>query len=57
VIELCNTALKLQSTDKNSTAKAYLRRGLVYEKLDKTYRAKSDLMKVKELDPGNIQAS
>lgn len=34
--------------------KAYLRRGLAFEKTEKPARARLDFLKVKELDPGNL---
>lgn len=38
-------------------AKAYLRRGMAYERLEKYKRSIRDFNKVKHLEPGNMQAS
>ena len=37
--------------------KAYLRRGMAYEALEKWKKASMDFKQAKELDPGNRQAS
>lgn len=47
----------LYDEEKLSTAlliKAYLRRGLAFEKTERFGRARSDFTKVKELDPSNL---
>ncbi|KAM3143964.1 hypothetical protein pb186bvf_004015 [Paramecium bursaria] len=42
---------------KDVEMKAYLRRALAYEHMEKLSLSKQDFYKVKELDPGNLQAS
>jgi tetratricopeptide (TPR) repeat protein len=44
-------------TDKNVLLKAYLRRGLAYEQLEKYGQAKEDMLSVKQLQYDNKQAS
>jgi hypothetical protein len=43
--------------DANVKMKAYLRRGKAYEQQEKLKKAKEDMIKVKELQPYNMQAS
>ena len=57
VIQLCTTALSIENSSKNMKIKAYLRRALAYEKIEKIKQANADMKTVKELDPGNLQAS
>ena len=42
-----------QIEDKNIIVKALLRRGLAYEHLEKYTLAKTDMTKVKEMQPGS----
>lgn len=44
-------------TDKNVLLKAYLRRGLAYEEMEKYLQAKEDMLSVKQLQHDNKQAS
>ena len=44
-------------TDKNVVIKAFLRRGLAYESMEKYLQAKEDMISVKELQFDNKQAS
>jgi len=37
--------------------KAFLRRGMAFENIEKYRSSYQDFLKVKELDPGNLQAS
>lgn len=57
VIEYSSKALDSKPTDNNTKAKAYLRRAMAYERKENYKRARDDMIKAKELDPSNIQAS
>jgi hypothetical protein len=57
VIEYCNTLLEDEQflgESKDLLIKAYLRRGLAHERLDRLVKGKHDFMKVKHLDPNNL---
>ena len=44
-------------TDQNILLKAYLRRGLAYEQMEKYLQAKEDMLTVKQMQADNKQAS
>jgi tetratricopeptide (TPR) repeat protein len=58
-IEYSTKVIEMQEylTDKNVLVKAYLRRGLAYEQLEKYLQAKEDLLSVKQMQADNKQAS
>ncbi|CAG9311003.1 unnamed protein product [Blepharisma stoltei] len=56
-IEYSSLALEQSPIDNIAKSKAYLRRGLAYEKKEQILKARADMICVKELDPSNIQAS
>ncbi|CAD8110823.1 unnamed protein product [Paramecium primaurelia] len=56
VIEYCGNILE-DNIAWDIKTKAYLRRGMAYERLDKVVLSKLDFLRVKDLDPGNLQAS
>ncbi|CAK62777.1 unnamed protein product (macronuclear) [Paramecium tetraurelia] len=56
VIEYCGNILE-DNIAWDIKTKAYLRRGMAYERLDKVVLSKLDFLRVKDLDPGNQQAS
>jgi tetratricopeptide (TPR) repeat protein len=57
VIQLATAVLSYSEADNATQVKAYLKRGLAYETLEKYRQAKEDMLKVKGLNPGNLQAS
>ena len=57
VIQLSTTALSIENASPAIRTKAFLRRALAYEKLEKIEKANQDMKSVKQLDPSNIQAS
>ncbi|CAD8122438.1 unnamed protein product [Paramecium sonneborni] len=56
VIEYCGNIIE-DNIAWDIKTKAYLRRGMAYERLDKVVLSKLDFLRVKDLDPGNLQAS
>ena len=57
VIEFSSSALNVKPSNTNILIKAHLRRALSSENLERVQAAKADMIKVKELDPSNMQAS
>lgn len=61
VVEYCDTLLveeqHLVVSNKELLIKAYLRRALSHESLDKLVQSKQDYVKVKSFDASNIQAT
>jgi hypothetical protein len=58
-IEFCTKVIdrSLYIEDINVLIKAYLRRGLAFETTEKYRKAINDLLRVRELQPANKQAS
>ena len=58
-IQACSKLLAMESAilDQNLVIKALFRRGTAYEKIEKYKEAKEDMMRVKTLQPSNIEAS
>lgn len=53
MIEYCGNILE-DNIAWDIKTKAYLRRGMAYERLDKVVLSKLDFLRVKDLDPGNL---
>jgi hypothetical protein len=57
-VEYCTKVIERSSyiNDMTMISKAYFRRGLAYECLEKLNDAKDDMQRVRELQPTNIEA-
>jgi len=57
VVEYASRVIELSNIENEVLIKAFMRRGLAYEKLDKILLAKRDYEAIKSIHPANIQAS